>query len=206
MPPRLIYPAPCATLSPKPMVVAQDFAQITAGVWIWQSYEPAIKSDLFSAAVATHSGLYFIDPIPLAEDALNDLCYRQKLAGVIVTSENHFRASSSFADRFSIPMLTRSNCGSKIGYGLDVIAIEGAASGEIVLFKPADRTLIVGDALINFEPYGFAFLPRKYCEDENQMRQSLRQLLPLKAERICFAHGEPILSDGAKRLARLLGS
>src|ERR1700722_11131584 len=180
--PRLFSPPPCTPLSPKPMVVAQDFAQITAGVWIWQSYELAIKSDLFSTAVATDSGLYFIDPIPLAENALNELCYRQKLAGVIVTNENHFRASSSFADRFSIPMLTRSNCGSKIGFGLDVIAIEGAASGEIALFKAADRTLIVGDALINFGPNGFAFLPRKYCEDEKQMRQSLRQLLPLKVD------------------------
>jgi hypothetical protein len=204
--PRLISPAPCATLSPKPMVVAQDFAQITAGLWIWQGYEPAIKSDLFSTAVGTDSGLYFIDPIPLAEDALNDLCYRQKLAGVIVTNENHFRASSSFADRFSIPMLTRSNCGSKIGCGLDVFVIEGAASGEIVLFKAADRTLIVGDVLINFEPDGFTILPRKYCGNEKQMRKSLRQLLPLKVDRICFAHGEPILSAGAKRLARLLGS
>jgi len=88
-----------------------------------------------------------------------------------------------------------------------VIAIEGAAPGEIVLHYASNGgTLIVGDALINFEPYGFTFLPGKYCSNEKEMRRSLRKLLDYKAERILFAHGTPILSGASDRLQKLLDS
>jgi glyoxylase-like metal-dependent hydrolase (beta-lactamase superfamily II) len=62
----------------------------------------------------------------------------------------------------------------------------------------------MGDALINFEPYGFTFLPAKYCSNQKQMRRSLRKLLDYKAERIFFAHGTPILAGASERLKSLL--
>ena len=65
---------------------------------------------------------------------------------------------------------------------------------------------IIGDALINFAPYGFTFLPAKYCSNQKQMRQSLGKLLAYKAERMFFAHGLPILSAASERLRGLLES
>jgi glyoxylase-like metal-dependent hydrolase (beta-lactamase superfamily II) len=97
--------------------------------------------------------------------------------------------------------------GSEICDELRVIGIEGAAPGEIILhYAPGGGTLIIGDALINFEPYGFTFLPNKYCSREKEMRRSLRKLLDYKTERILFAHGTPILSGASDRLQRLLRS
>jgi glyoxylase-like metal-dependent hydrolase (beta-lactamase superfamily II) len=88
---------------------------------------------------------------------------------------------------------------------IEVIAIEGAAPAEIVLHVPAhDGSLIVGDALINFDPYGFAFLPAKYCSNPKQMRRSLRQLLKHTSQRMLFAHGTPILVTANVRLEQLL--
>ena len=88
---------------------------------------------------------------------------------------------------------------------LEVIEVEGAVAGEIALYHaPNGGTLIVGDALINFEPYGFTLLPRKYCLSEKQMRSSLHQLLARPAERMLFAHGTPILSGANARLRQLL--
>ena len=86
-----------------------------------------------------------------------------------------------------------------------MIEIEGAVDGEIALYHADNRgTFIVGDALINWDPYGFAFLPRKYCLNEKRMRRSLRQLLARPAERILFAHGTPLLSGASARLRQLL--
>jgi hypothetical protein len=83
--------------------------------------------------------------------------------------------------------------------------MEGAVAGEIALYHPSNGgTLVVGDALINFEPRGFTFLPRKYCENEKKMRSSLRQLLAKPAERLFFSHGTPILSGATDRLRQLL--
>ena len=65
--------------------------------------------------------------------------------------------------------------------------------------------MVVGDALINFEPYGFGLLPAKYCRDFKRMRQALTKLLDYSFERILFAHGTPILAGARERLEKLLG-
>lgn len=66
--------------------------------------------------------------------------------------------------------------------------------------------MIIGDALINFEPYGFTFLPDKYCSDARELRASLRKLQSLSFERMLFAHGTPILANARERLTQLLAS
>jgi glyoxylase-like metal-dependent hydrolase (beta-lactamase superfamily II) len=85
------------------------------------------------------------------------------------------------------------------------IKIDGAADGEFALYQPDDGgALIVGDALINFEPHGFDLLPQKYCNNQKQMIRSLRRLLDLDFDRIFFAHGNPIVTRARERLALLL--
>jgi glyoxylase-like metal-dependent hydrolase (beta-lactamase superfamily II) len=97
--------------------------------------------------------------------------------------------------------------GEEISSGLRVIGIDGAAPGEIALHYADNRgTLVVGDALVNFEPYGFSFLLPKHCSDGKQMRDSLPKLLHYKAERILFAHGTPILSNASEWFRGLLNS
>ena len=66
--------------------------------------------------------------------------------------------------------------------------------------------MIVGDALINFEPHGFGLLPAKYCLDANLMRRSLGKLLDHAFERMLFAHGTPILSGARVRVEQLLAT
>jgi glyoxylase-like metal-dependent hydrolase (beta-lactamase superfamily II) len=87
------------------------------------------------------------------------------------------------------------------------IEIEGAAAGEMAVHHAQDGgALIVGDALINFEPYGFTFLPSKYCLNAKKMRRSLRRLLDYKFERMLFAHGTPLMYSAQKKLEGLLRS
>ena len=84
-------------------------------------------------------------------------------------------------------------------------AIGGAAPGEIALYSSGeDGTLIMGDALIHFEPYGFTFLPPKYCTNFKEMRKSLRDLLTYDVKRMLFAHGMPIVANANRRLRQLL--
>jgi hypothetical protein len=201
------------------MVAARDFHQVAPGLLLWHHYSKAVKADLFSTAIATASGIYLVDPIPLAKESLVALAKLGPIAGVVVTNGNHQRASLNYAERFQIPIFARRGAlppkaksrlveiqdGAKIGTELEVTAIDGAATGEIALYHPADGgTTVVGDALINFEPYGFTTLPRKYCTNEKEMRRSLQKLLARKAERMLFAHGMPILSRATARLRELL--
>ena len=66
--------------------------------------------------------------------------------------------------------------------------------------------MVMGDALINFEPHGFGLLPSKYCLDPKLMRRSLRKLLDYSFARIFFAHGIPILSGARAKVEQLLAS
>jgi glyoxylase-like metal-dependent hydrolase (beta-lactamase superfamily II) len=200
---------------------ASDLDRIAPHLALWHGYDPAVKAGLYSTCVLTPRGAYLIDPIPLQSETLDELLGSSCVSGIIVTNSNHHRASAEFADQFSVPVFARCETfsdkmpsqfrkvadGDEICDGLLLRGIEGAAAGEIVVhYAPNGGTLIVGDALINFEPYGFTFLPAKYCSNEKEMRRSLRKLLRYKADRMLFAHGSPILSGASDRLNGLLES
>ena len=202
-------------MPPRP---ALEFAQIRPGLWVWHAYDPAVKTELFSTAISAPSGLCLIDPIPLAKSELATITDASPVGSVVITNANHQRAALDYAGRFLVPVLAhpetlaamkphrRGNL-SEIasGTGLEPIEIDGAVAGEIALYQPLHGgTLIVGDALINLDAYGFTFLPSKYCLNQKQMRRSLRKLLSLPMERILFAHGTPIVSRTAERLRQLL--
>jgi len=203
------------------MPVACDLYQPFPGLFFWQYFDAAVKADLCSSAILASEKIYLVDPILLEASQLDRLCQKAPPAGIIVTNANHVRASDYYSRELSVPILAEPAtfrgkkppqfveivAGKKICADLEVIAIEGAVAGEIALYDPLKGgTLIVGDALINFDPPGFAVLPRKYCLNERQLRQSLWERLTRPAERMLFAHGTPILSDASAHLRRLLKS
>jgi hypothetical protein len=198
---------------------ATEVQSLGNGVSLWHIYDSSAKADLWSSAVETDEGRLFIDPVSLHVGALGQLTRRQPVIGVAVTNENHIRQSKAFAEEFNVPIFAGADLADSIDFSrftlitggtilagdIEVVAIEGAARGEVALYVPhAGKTLVVGDALINFEPYGFTFLPSKYCSDAKLMRRSLRQLLRFDFERILFAHGAPILSAAKRKLEQLL--
>jgi len=196
---------------------AADFDRITPYLSVWHGYDSAVKAELYSTCLLTSAGAYAVDPIPLQRERLDELI--GSVTGIIVTNGNHHRASARFAEQFASPTIAHPDSfsdkqpsrfrevvdGEAICDGLQVIGLQGAVPGEIALhYAPDGGTFIIGDALINFEPYGFTFLPAKYCSNRKQMRRSLRKLLDYEAERMLFAHGTPIVSDASERLRSLL--
>ncbi len=187
------------------MPAAQEFDQVAPGIFVWQVYDPAVKADLFSTALETPSGMYLVDPVDLGAAAMQMLERCHNIAGIIVTNENHERAVRWFAERFSVPIYLRADLEhpdtvpgtiglqdkQAIAPGLRVLAIDGAPAGEIALHYEADGgTMVVGDALINFDPHGFGLLPAKYCRDLKRMRRSLPRLLDyrLRTDALCPRH------------------
>ncbi len=196
-----------------------EFTRLTPFLALWQAYDPAVKSDLFATAVKTQAGLFLVDPIPLPPGSLEELTGPDPVAGILLTNSNHLRAAEAFAERykapvFSAPMVAAEFAAGRarpvgdaeeISPGVSAISIAGGAPGETAFhFADQGGTMVVGDALINFEPYGFTFLPPKYCSDQKEMRRSLRRLLEWPFERLLFAHGLPILTSARERLETLL--
>lgn len=202
------------------MVQATELQPLSPSLTIWSAYDPTVKAELFSTAIQLEDRLYLVDPIPLASAALEEMTTDASVCGVFVTNINHARAAGAFAAQTGAGILASAATasalwsleivaivsGDKIGERLEAIEIPGAPEGEIALYCDQDGgALILGDALINFGTDGFALLPAKYCEDQNLMRRSLRQLLDFFFTRLLFAHGTPIVSGARPKLETLLG-
>lgn len=200
------------------MPLAYEIEPVSIGISLWRCYDPSAKADLFSTALETTSGTYLIDPIPLAPEAVASLAGQVKVAGIIVTNENHERAAAQFSERFAVPIylsaallsVTQLPLATPVEdkyfpAALTAVQIDGGPAGEIAIhFAGGDGTMVVGDALINFEPHGFALLPAKYCSNFKVMRRSLSKLLDYSFDRMLFAHGLPILARARERLEELL--
>lgn len=185
------------------MAIASEIELIAPGLRFWRVYDPAVKAELYATALTVAESTYLVDPVPLTLDALAELSSKCAIAGVVVTNENHQRAASEFADKFAVPIY--SDGSQPFPSGLTAVRIEGAVPGEIAVYsEAAGGIVIIGDALINFEPYGFTFLPAKYCSNVKVMRRSLPKLLDYSFERMLFAHGTPILTGARQKLEQLL--
>jgi hypothetical protein len=182
------------------MVFADDLEPVSPDLFLWRAYDASIKTELFSTGLVTPSGTYLIDPIPLRPGLGRSLT---NIAAVIITNENHERSARDFADQFQVPI--HSAASNSFPPDLTAVRLEGAAPGEIAVHsKAAGGVMVIGDALINFDPYGFTFLPSKYCQNSKLMRKSLARLLDYSFERMLFAHGTPIQSGPRERLKSLL--
>jgi len=195
-----------------------EFCRVSPAFVIWYTYDPTVKADLFSTAFSARNELTLVDPIALPAPYCTELDSLGRVANIVVTNANHLRDTLKFAGTYSPSIFAPSELNAELPHnhtlsdGLQVgafraIKIDGAADGEFALYHTDDGgTLIVGDALINFEPHGFDLLPQKYCTNQKRMIRSLRRLLDVDFNRIFFAHGNPIMTRARERLASLLPS
>lgn len=200
------------------MLLVTEFARISSSCALWHNFDPKVKAELFSTALAAGNGLALFDPIALPPAHRTDLESLGRVDKIVITNANHARDAATFARSYSAPIFAplelhgelphshRLHDGLALG-PLQVVRIEGGADGEFAFYHPDDGgTLIIGDALINFDPHGFSVLPRKYCNNQKQMVGSLRKLLDLDFSRIFFAHGNPIMIRAREQLESLLES
>jgi hypothetical protein len=75
----------------------------------------------------------------------------------------------------------------------------------------APRTLVVGDRILGGRAGGLRLCPDSWmASPPNPMTQEqlgvlLAPVLELPVEHVLTSHGEPVLSDGARALAEILG-
>jgi len=195
------------------MACAEEFQTVREDLFFWQAYDASVKVDLSCCARQTSRGLVFIDPIRLADEALDELTARRRPAAIVLTNGNHERAARDFRERFQIPIYAHRDALAGLGEvelregealmdELAVVELPGASPGEIALHGAG--VLHVGDALIHLPPAGLGILPDKYCSDPKQLRHSLGKLLSFPFDALTFAHGLPLVTQARERLSQLL--
>ena len=199
---------------------AAELQVVSKTLYHWAVYDPAVKCEIGSIAVRVTSGLVVVDPIPLADEAWDELLAEAPLRAILLTNGNHVRDTEALRERHQVPIVTSLAAHKEIAplrpdiillenellYGASAISIPGGSAGETA-FHFAEGIVALGDSIINLDgEKGLELLPDKYCDDPRQNRRSLEKLLALDFHTLTFAHGLPVASHARAKLQALLQS
>jgi glyoxylase-like metal-dependent hydrolase (beta-lactamase superfamily II) len=196
---------------PEPLPTAASFAEIAPGIFRWAAFSPFHKVELTSHAVLAESGLLIFDPLPLAEPEAVRRRTGEVQTSLVLTNGNHERAAAAWASLCGavpvsrVPGLFPAELGVAEWtdqHGWRAVPLAGGAPGETLFLHDGLSLAVFGDAVVNLPERQLELLPDKYCTDPAALRASLKDLPPF--ERSVFAHGQPLLSGAAAKIAALL--
>ncbi len=83
--------------------------------------------------------------------------------------------------------------------GVEILSTPGHTPGSICLYLQDEKVLIAGDLLAN--RFGIRLPSRGFTVDTVQETQSIRRLIGLDFDIICFGHGAPIMHNADQVVA-----
>src|SRR4051812_13283872 len=95
------------------MPILPDFEWVTPQIALWHGYDSSVKADLFSTALRIPSGTCLVDPIEADRSQLEELHAAKPIRSIVVTNQNHWRAATRLARRFSVPVFAHANAASE---------------------------------------------------------------------------------------------
>ena len=193
--------------------------ELLPGIETWGRLSERHGYDFNGTFVRHADGNLCIDPVE-PDAATLDRLAEQGVARVLITNRNHVRAANAVRERTGAPVAIHPAdadyaraqgaqidgalaAGERIG-PFSVVAMPGKSPGEVALFDPARRILVVGDAVIGNPPGQLSLLPERVIDDPALLRASLRCALELDFDAIVVGDGVSIPSAARDRLRELL--
>jgi glyoxylase-like metal-dependent hydrolase (beta-lactamase superfamily II) len=82
--------------------------------------------------------------------------------------------------------------------GVQVILTPGHTLGHVCFWQPDRRLLFCGDVMMRLPRLRLPFAA--FTVDMDEDKRSIKKLAELKAEVVCFGHGQPLTNDAALQL------
>lgn len=189
--------------------------EILPEIFEWSAYSPQHRCELTSHAVRHDRDFLVFDPIPLPADVM-DRFLSAPPSAVVLTNDNHERAAVEWSERFMLPVygaagshqqirkLREVRPGSSPFSGWEVHSLPGGAPNESAWLLPERSLAVFGDAVVNLRERQLELLPTKYCEDAARLHAAVAHFARRHFERAVFAHGTPLLTDAAAKIAALI--
>lgn len=192
--------------------------EILPDIFAWSRFSEPHGYDFNGHLLRHPEGNLCIDPVEPSDAELDEIA-RLGVAHILLTNRNHVRAANKVRERTGArtaihpedaayargqgaelddPMVI----GDKIG-PLEVFDASGKSPGEVALYWPQRRILILGDAVIGNPPGALSLLPEEKMDDPAYLHASLRLLLDLDFDTLLLGDGVSIL-EGAKDKLRAL--
>jgi glyoxylase-like metal-dependent hydrolase (beta-lactamase superfamily II) len=192
--------------------------EIVSGIYTWGWFSQRHGYNFNGYLVCHSGGNVCVDPVEPDAATLEEIG-RLGAAAIVITNRNHVRAANvvrgrtgartaihpddaAYARGQGATLDSELRVGGRVG-PFGVIGVPGKSPGEVALYWPERRLLIVGDALIGNPPGQCSLLPDKVMDDPVQLRSSVRRLLDLDFESLLVGDGASIL-DRAKQPLRAL--
>ncbi|MPY73431.1 MAG: MBL fold metallo-hydrolase [Alphaproteobacteria bacterium] len=195
--------------------------EILSGVYIWSRSSEPHGYDFNGYLVVQPEGNLCVDPVAPDAATLEDLV-RLGVARIVLTNRNHGRAANEIRSLTGAPVAIHPDdaahardqavkldaaldFGDRIG-AFEVVDASGKSPGEVALYWPERRMLVVGDAIIGTPPGRCSLLPDSKMDDPARLRASVRRLLVLDFETLLVGDGVPILKDAKARIEALVAT
>jgi hypothetical protein len=195
--------------------VAEHAEEVVPGVWHWQVHDERIDFVSTAHAVSAPEGTVFIDPVPLAPEALASL---GDVTTVCLTAGTHQRSAWRYRREFGAavyaPALSkeideepdaRYGDGDELPGGLRAVFTPGAGTTQhTFILERHGGVAFVPDLLTHLPERGLRMVQTRYMHDPAQARRSIRKLLDLPFSILCLAHGTPMTDDPKSAIRKLL--
>lgn len=192
--------------------------EVVSGILTWPWFSEPHGYDFNGHLVRHPEGNVCVDPVTAPDDVVDALA-RAGVATIVLTNRNHVRAANTLRARTGARTLIHSadaayatQQGAEIDGALDVggrvgpftiIGVPGKSPGEVALYWPERRILVVGDAVIGNPPGRCALLREKVMDDPPRLRASVRELLALDFDTLLVGDGAAIVGGAKERLREL---
>ncbi len=195
--------------------------EIVPGIFMWSWLSEPHGYNFNGYLVHHPSGNICVDPVEPTPEALARIT-SDGVKQILLTNRNHTRranlirektgatvaihpADAAYAVTQGTSIDTSLRAGDHVG-PFKIVGVPGKSPGEVVLYWPELRLLIVGDAVIGNPPGQLSLLREKVMDNPTHLRTSLRHLATEDVEIVLTGDGEPILSDGGARLRDLVAT
>jgi glyoxylase-like metal-dependent hydrolase (beta-lactamase superfamily II) len=191
----------------EPKAVAERAVEVAPGIWHWRVSNELIGGFVSSAhAVRVDEGVVLVDPLPLAEDALDSL---GPVSAICLTASVHQRSSWRLRRELGVrvwaPALTRAaeeepdvryKEGDRLPGDLLAFFTPGAGTTQhSLLLERHGGVLFTPDLFAHEDGEGLRMVPGQYMHDPAEAQRSAEKLLDLDFAVLCTGHGAPVTDD-----------
>ena len=193
--------------------------EILTGIFTWPWFSEPHGYNFNGHLILHPGGNLCIDPVEPTATDLEEMA-RLGVSRILVTNRNHSRAANKVrartgartaihpadaphARKEAAELDDELNIGDKIGPFV-VVGAAGKSPGEVALYWPERKILIVGDSVVGDPPGKCKLLPEKVIDDLPRLRDSVRGLLSLDFDTLLVGDGAPILQNAKAALTELV--
>jgi glyoxylase-like metal-dependent hydrolase (beta-lactamase superfamily II) len=202
----------------EPREIAARAEPVIDGLWHWSIANSAIGGATSSSqAMAIDGGCVLIDPIQLADEAIDAL---PRPTAIVLTAKCHQRSAWRYRQRFGVEVWApegapatdeepdrRYGEGDRVPGGLRAIRTPGPEPVHFCMLREdAPRILFCSDLLMGGDEGGLAFVPGRFHDDPAETRRSVERLTELELDVLCLDHGRPVTDDPRGAIEALLAA